>query len=285
MRRYTGLRQPAFNARITWGWYAWNVIVAQITDLHVKRRGHFLHHMPHVAQPLRKALAGITEWRERPACIVATGDLTESGAPEEYRRLRELLAPCDVPIYLIPGNHDDRDALRATFPDHAYLHAFGPAVQFTIEFSPLRIVALDTSEGRRRAGYLDDVRLAWLTDRLAERPITPTILAMHHPPFPTGVPNFDGPPFEGRRALGAIVRENPQICRIVCGHIHQPLVRTWCGVLGVTAPSTAPTLVIHPRAPGLSWEPGGFLLHRYDADDGVSTKLVRTAKAPVSLIA
>ena len=261
------------------------MIVAQITDLHVKRRGHFLHHMPHVAQPLRKALKAIEQWSEPVACIVATGDLTESGAPQEYRRLRELLAQCDVPVFLIPGNHDDRDALRATFPDHPYLHAFEPAVQFTIEFPALRVIALDTSEGRRRAGYLDDVRLAWLTDRLAERPITPTILAMHHPPFPTGVANFDGPPFEGRRALGAIVREFPQICRIVCGHIHQPLVRTWCGVLGITAPSTAPTLVIHPRAPGLSWEPGGFLVHRADAQRGVTTKLVRTARAPVSMIA
>lgn len=261
------------------------MIVAQVTDLHVKRRGHFLHHMPHVAQPLRRALAAIANWPERPACIVATGDLTESGLPEEYRRLRELLAESEIPVYLIPGNHDDRETLRAAFPEHKYLRAFEPAVQFTIEFSQLRVIALDTSEGRRRSGYLDRVRLEWLADRLAERPITPTILAMHHPPFPTGVANFDGPPFEGRHALGAIVREFPQICRIVAGHIHQPLVRTWCGALGVTAPSTAPTLVIHPRAPGLSWEPGGFLLHRYDAARGLTTKLVRTAKAPVSMIA
>jgi 3',5'-cyclic-AMP phosphodiesterase len=102
---------------------------------------------------------------------------------------------------------------------------------------------------------------------------------MHHPPFPTGVRNFDGQPFAGREALAAIVSEYPQIQRVVCGHVHQALVRTWCGTLGVTAPSTAPTLVLHPRAPGLSWEPGGFLLHRYDAHAGMTTKLVRTAGA------
>ncbi|HZY99671.1 MAG TPA: phosphodiesterase [Candidatus Baltobacteraceae bacterium] len=252
------------------------MIVAQITDLHIKRRGHFLHHMPHVAQPLRKALNAIERWPQRPACIVATGDLTESGSPEEYRRLRELLEPFGVPIYLVPGNHDNRDAIRKAFPDRAYLHEFEPAIQFTVEFRALRVIALDTSQGRRRGGYLDKTRLAWLTDRLAERPLTPTILAMHHPPFPTGVPNFDGQQFEGRDALGAIVREHPQICRVIGGHVHQPLVRPWCGTVGVTAPSTAPTLVLHPRAPGLSWEPGGFLLHRYDADAGLTTELVRT---------
>jgi 3',5'-cyclic-AMP phosphodiesterase len=252
------------------------VIVAQITDLHIKRRGHFLHHMPHVAQPLRKALNPIEQWPQRPACIVATGDLTESGTLDEYRRLREILEPLATPVYLVPGNHDNRDALRKAFPDRAHLFEFEPAVQFTIEFSSLRILALDTSEGWRRGGFQNRERLAWLTDRLGERPLTPTILAMHHPPFPTGVSKFDRQPFEGRDELAVIVSEFPQICRIVCGHIHQPLVRTWCGTVGVTAPSTAPTLVLHPRAPGLSWEPGGLLLHRYARDSGITTELVRT---------
>jgi 3',5'-cyclic-AMP phosphodiesterase len=261
------------------------VIVAQITDLHIKRRGHVLHHMPHVVQPLRRALSAIADWPETPACIIATGDLTETGAPAEYERLRGILSSSRIPIYLIPGNHDRREALRAAFPDHAYLRAFEPAVQFTIELSLLRVIALDSSEGSRRAGYLDDSRLRWLVERLRDRPLIPTILAMHHPPFPTGVRNFDGQPFVGRDALAAIVCEHPQIQRIVCGHVHQALVRTWCGTLGVTAPSTAPTLVLRPRAPGLSWEPGGFLLHRADGVNGVATKLVRTARAPVSLIA
>jgi len=260
------------------------VIVAQITDMHVRRRGLMLHHMPHVKRPLRRALAAIADWSERPACIVATGDLTQSGTPEEYRTLREILRESEIPVFLVPGNHDRRDALRAGFRDHIYLHEFGPAIQYAIEFSHLRVIALDTSEGSRRGGFLDTQRLNWLSERLRERPQTPTILAMHHPPFPTGVRNFDGQEFEGRHALGAVVRDHPQIRRVICGHVHQPLVRSWCGTLGVTAPSTAPTLVLHPRAPGLAWEPGGFLLHRYENGD-VSTKVVRTAAAPVSLIA
>ena len=270
---------------ITLGWYAATVIVAQITDMHVRRRGLVLHHMPHVHQPLRRALAAIGDWAEPPVCIVATGDLTQSGTPDEYQRLRQILEESSVPVYLLPGNHDRREALCAAFGDHSYLRGFEPAVQYTIEFSQLRVIALDTSEGTRRGGFLDGTRLRWLDERLRERPQTPTILAMHHPPFPTGVRNFDGQEFEGRQALGAIVRDHPQIQRVICGHIHQPLVRTWCGTVGVTAPSTAPTLVLHPRAPGLSWEPGGFLLHRYDRERGVTTKVVRTASAPVSLIA
>ena len=265
--------------------YASGVIVAQVTDLHIKRRGHVLHHMPHVVQPLRRALSAIGDWPETPACIVATGDLTETGAPAEYERLREILSTSRIPIYLIPGNHDRRDALREVFSDHLYLRAFDRAVQFTIDLSSLRVIALDTSEDSRRAGYLDDHRLHWLVERLREQPQMQTILAMHHPPFPTGIRSLDGQPFVGRDALAAVVREHPQIERIVCGHVHQALVRTWCGTLGVTAPSTAPTLVLRLRGLGLTWDRGGFLLHSARAVNGVTTKLVRAARPPVSLIA
>jgi hypothetical protein len=37
------------------------VIVAQISDMHVKRRDHVLHQMPHVARPLRRTLAAVAE--------------------------------------------------------------------------------------------------------------------------------------------------------------------------------------------------------------------------------
>jgi 3',5'-cyclic-AMP phosphodiesterase len=262
------------------------VIVAQITDMHVKRRGHVLHHMPHVAQPLRRALATIAALPEPPQCVIATGDLTESGAPEEYARLREIVAESTVPVYLVAGNHDRREPMRSVFFDHRYLQGSGP-IQYTIEMPSLRVIALDTSEGTRRGGYLDRSRLQWLADRLRERPATSTILAMHHPPFPTGVRNFDAQPFEGREDLAAIVLEHSQIRRIVCGHVHQPLARNWCGTICVSAPSTAPTLVLHPRAPGLSWEPGGFLLHRYEDEGAMTTELVRTASEsePVALTA
>ncbi|HZZ66291.1 MAG TPA: metallophosphoesterase [Candidatus Baltobacteraceae bacterium] len=59
------------------------MIVAHISDLHVRRRGVLLPHIPHVAGPLRRTLAAIHALRERPECIIATGDLTESGAHNE----------------------------------------------------------------------------------------------------------------------------------------------------------------------------------------------------------
>lgn len=193
-----------------------------------------LPHMPHVIGPLSRALASIDALRERPACILATGDLTESGRTDDYRRLRSLLEEIDIPAYLLPGNHDRRDALRRVFFDAEYMHG-GEAIQFVIEDTFVRVVAIDSSDAPRQGGYLDAGRLDWLEARLQELPHTPTILALHHPPFPTGMSYFDEQPFEGRERLGSIVRQNSQIRRVVCGQVHQVICRPWSGTLAVSA--------------------------------------------------
>jgi 3',5'-cyclic-AMP phosphodiesterase len=260
------------------------VIVAQISDMHIKRRGHFLHHMPHVARPLHRALSTIT--RLRPDCVIATGDLTESGTLAEYVRLREILnSHTGVPVYLLPGNHDRREPLRSVFWDHEYLRQSTHGVLFTIEAESLRVIALDSTDEGRSGGYLSEASIEWLRHRLRERRNTPTILAMHHPPFPTGIRSVERQGFRGREELGRVVRMHPQIRRIICGHIHQPFAREWCGTIGVSAPSTAPTLALHPGALGLAWEPGGFLTHRYEPVVGLTTTLIRVTSKAVSLTA
>lgn len=264
--------------------YARCVIVVQISDMHVKRRGHVLHHMPHVARPLHRALRAIA--RLKPDCIIATGDLTERGTAPEYERLRQILDEYpSIPVYLVPGNHDRAGPLRSVFRDHAYLHESSHGILFTVERESMRVVALDTSDERRAGGYLSDARLEWLRRRLAERRDTPTIVAMHHPPFQTQIRSYERQAFYGREEFGRIVRANPQVVRIICGHVHLPLARMWHGTLCVAAPSTAPTLALQPRTSRLSWEPGGFLVHRYDRVTGLATTLVRIDNVPVLLSA
>jgi 3',5'-cyclic-AMP phosphodiesterase len=226
------------------------VVIAQISDTHIKRRGRVLPHMPHVVGPLRRVPASIAEQPSVPSYILATGDLTESGHPEEYRRLREIL-DARVVTYLMPGNHDRRDAMREVFADSSYLHGPGEPIQYVIESPLMRVIAMDSSDGTRQSGYLDAARLQWLEERLPERPHVPTIIAMHHPPVQTGVRYFDEQPFEGREELARIVRAHPQIRRILCGHIHQMICRTWNGTIAVSSPSTAPTteLVRVPSEP------------------------------------
>src|SRR3954451_23576679 len=88
-------------------------ILAQISDLHIVQHGETLSRIIDTATHLKKAVARINHLTPQPDAVLITGDLTNDGTEEQYQHLRELLAPLKVPFYVIPGNHDDREAMRA----------------------------------------------------------------------------------------------------------------------------------------------------------------------------
>ena len=49
--------------------------------------------------------------------LVVTGDLSDDGSLESYQLFRQIVAPLDLPLLAIPGNHDLREPMRAAFRD------------------------------------------------------------------------------------------------------------------------------------------------------------------------
>jgi 3',5'-cyclic AMP phosphodiesterase CpdA len=176
---------------------------------------------------------------------------------------------------LIPGNHDDREALRKAFRDHCYLSTCSKHASYAFDAWPLRIIALDSTDPRHIGGYLDGDRLAWLESELASHPRRPTIVALHHPPFRTGVPAMDAHGFVNVERFGEIVRAHPQIARIISGHVHTVLMRPWNGTVACTAPSTSPQFVIGRSRLGIGVEAAGVLLHEWNFNAEVRTYIAR----------
>ena len=231
--------------------------------------------MPNTADFLRRTIARLNAMSPRPDLVIATGDLTERGSPHEYRRLRTILTALEIPYVLLPGNHDDREALRKAFRDHRYLTTCESHASFALNAWPLRIVALDSTDPRRSGGYVDEERLEWLDAELSASPHAPTILAMHHTPFRTGIAPMDAHGFVMVEKLGEIVRRHPQIARLICGHVHTVLMRPWNGVVACSAPSTSPQFVIGRSRLGIGLEAAGLLLHEWTWNAEVQTRLVR----------
>ena len=251
-----------------------SMIVCQISDMHVRAGGGLAYGVVDTAAHLKRCIAHMLALKQPPDAVVMTGDLVDGGKPEEYALLREIISPLAMPVYLIPGNHDERVALRAAFPDHAYLNQFPPFIQYAIEEHELRIVAVDTVVPREDGGELCAQRLEWLALTLATAPQRPTLLLMHHPPFATHIAFMDEIGLAAPDPLAQIVAKHPQIERILCGHLHRPIQARFAGTIACTAPSTAHqvTLDLAPDAPEtFIMEPPAYYIHAWTAATGVVT--------------
>jgi 3',5'-cyclic AMP phosphodiesterase CpdA len=249
------------------------MLIAQISDMHVKAEGELLYQRIDTAGYLERAVAHINALDPEPDIVIATGDLVDGGKPEEYACLKRLLSPLAMPVYLIPGNHDARDPLREAFAEHAYLPRTG-FLHYTIETLPLRLIALDSLVPGKTAGALCAARLDWLQARLGESE-RPTLIFVHHPPFDCGIAPFDGERLhEGSERLADLVRRHPNVERVICGHVHRPIQLRWAGTVASIAPSTAhqATLDLRHKAPfSMMMEPPGLALHLWRPGTGLIT--------------
>jgi 3',5'-cyclic AMP phosphodiesterase CpdA len=263
------------------------MLIAQLTDLHIKPPGKVAYGLVDTEALLRAAVADLVAQRPAPDVVLLTGDLTDAGRPEEYALLRTLLAPIACPIYVIPGNHDDRAALRAGFADHTYLPPYLPPgdgfIQYVVEDHPVRLIGLDTTTPGEAGGVLCGARLAWLEARLAAAPERPTVVFLHHPPFATGIAHMDRIGLDGAADFAAVIRRHPQVERVLAGHLHRSIQARWAGTLASTAPSPAHQVLLdlRPDAPaGFTLEPPGYQLHLFAPEAGIVSHTVTIGSFP-----
>ncbi|MFP2911081.1 phosphodiesterase [Pyxidicoccus sp. 3LFB2] len=247
------------------------MLLAQISDFHVGVPGSDVDRRFDSAAQLERAVAHLCRMEPRPDAVLCTGDLVNDGSPEEYARLAALLKPLAMPWYVIPGNHDDREHLRAAFAHLGYLPPRG-FLHYVVELGPLRLIGLDTLVPGAPGGKLCDERLAWLDARLSEAPERPTLVFMHHPPFPTGIHRADAMGLEGSDALASVIGRHPQVERVLCGHLHRPIVKRFAGTVASTCPSTMHQVELDLSLPGrlaLVPEPTACQLHLWSEASGL----------------
>lgn len=245
--------------------------IAQITDLHIASERDVANHARNLAR-LKAVLDAIHEVRPKPSAIIATGDLSDRGEPEEYALLKSVLARSEIPFHLALGNHDRRKAFTRAFPETGVDQA--GFVQYTTRVGELLIVVCDTLDEGRNGGAFCERRASWLRQTLRPNRKTPTILALHHPPVLSGIRWMDpdpGEPWIPR--LAGLIEGHRQIQAIICGHIHRAFHARFAGHIVSVSPASAPQLTLdlspidfrRPDARQLVVEePPGFTLLAWD---------------------
>jgi Icc protein len=260
------------------------MLIAQITDIHLGfEPGNPLELN---RMRLNRTLEQLCAMRPQPDLLLCTGDLTDRGDAESFRRLREALAPLPFPCFLGLGNHDARAPFLEVFPETPTASGF---VQYAIEEWPLRILMLDTLEHGRHAGAFNAARAQWLEARLDEAPERPTLIVLHHPPAYTGIDWMTLTAEEAWAArLTAIVAGRPNIVGALAGHDQRPVIAPWAGTCVRVCSSVAPqvTLELGPMdldrpdgRPLVQIEPPAFALHLWGPETGLVTHFGRVEEA------
>ncbi len=250
------------------------MIIAQIADTHLTAADPADPVFRARTENLRECIADINGLDPMPDAVIHTGDVTQNGRAEEYAFARSLLAALEAPLYVIPGNRDDREEMVRAFAADGYMRPDCAFIHYAVEDHPVRLVAVDTlaADGGAK-GELCHARLAALDATLAEAPAQPTALFMHHPPFE--VPAAPDPfAYQHRRAeadLAALVSRHPQVVRIFTGHMHRPWTATVGGVAASTVPSVAVDLRKGSYAPAMAGR-AVYQVHRLMADRGFASE-------------
>jgi Icc protein len=237
------------------------VILAQLSDPHMRTGEGGAE----AAASLEAGVRAVLALRRHPDAVLVSGDLADTAAAEEYRIVRDALARLPMPVHVLGGNHDDRDALREWFPVADAHETAGSAAtagaeyRYVADVAGTRLVVCDSTVPLRPEGRLD---LAWLEAQLDAPRV---VVAMHHPPFGVGMPALDEIALgaEDTAGLAALLERSPQVQRVVCGHTHRAAfaVVGGCGV--VSCPGVHLTARLEIGAPGYTVvaEPPAFALH------------------------
>lgn len=252
-----------------------HVLIAQISDLHLTPPGVLYNDERNGWPKLSAAIDELNALSPRPDALVVSGDLADRPDIDVYVRLREALRGLNMPAYVFPGNHDDRELFRSAFADSGYVPESAPFIQFVIETMPLRLVILDSMDPPTGAARLCAARLDWLRDRLDEDPTRPTMLFMHHQPLYTRLGFGDaGEAFPGVDGLRTLLGDYPNVTSIACGHLHRPIQMRLGNVPVSVAPSITyqRTLTLDNAMPkAFVNEPVSMLLHLWHPKTGVVT--------------
>lgn len=191
--------------------------------------------------------------RPRPDLLLATGDLSDRGAPTSYSRFAAHTRGLAERVTWLPGNHDDPVAMRAEQPGGVQLCGHRTLGDWLI-------VALDSQVAGEVGGALAPAELERLERLLQRHPDMPTLLCLHHQVLPVGCLWLDRQRLANASELLALVTRHAQVKAMLSGHVHQESEQDLAGIRVLTSPSTcvqfspaSDDFKVDTAAPGYRW--------------------------------
>ncbi|MGS4988563.1 phosphodiesterase [Roseibium sp. RP-7] len=258
-------------------------LIAHMTDLHLRPRGLPCYRVSDTNMLAERAIKSLQSLTPKPDALVITGDITDRNDPREYALARSILSRVDMPVYLVPGNHDGTEVMRRELGSFPGLSgSLDDKICYTADIGDIRLIALDTHIPGDPRGRLGQAQLDWLDSRLRESAKT-TLIALHHPPALSGIRHMDDIGLVDADALAEVVSPHRHVARFLCGHLHRPIIASFAGKVMTLAPSTGHQVVLDLTEDGpamFNFEPAAYFLHYHSPKTGVVSHMAYVEAYP-----
>lgn len=228
--------------------------IVQISDIHLfaDKKTELLG--VNTYQSFQALLDLVKSAATQPDIILLTGDCSQDHSQKAYEYIAEAFDALAIPVYYVPGNHDDLQFMQLTLPSatifdtkHILLESF-------------QLILLNSQKEKAVEGYLPRAQLDFLEECLKKHPTHHAILAFHHQPVPIGATWLDRIGLQNADELWEILAQYPNTHTILFGHIHQEFETTKNGINCFSTPSTciqfkrnSPEFALDELPPAYRW--------------------------------
>lgn len=230
-----------------------SLLLVQLSDSHLfaEADGRLLG--MDTADSLRQVVRQVLDEQLTIDLVLATGDLSQDGSVESYRKFRELTETIAAPTRWFPGNHDELAPMREVCGGADLLDP-------VVDLGGWRIILLDSTIPGAVPGQMSAEQLALLDEALNAARDRHVLVAFHHHPVPIGSQWMDRIGIRNPHDLFAVLDRHPQVRCLLWGHVHQEFDRMHGDVRLLASPSTcvqfAPgseDFCVDSQAPGYRW--------------------------------
>ena len=162
--------------------------------------------------------------------LLISGDLTHNGTPSSYQSLKDSLGCINNTIEVIPGNHDNKANLAASF---------NTELQNSFRLNDWQIITLDSVQTNKVSGFLDDSQLNYLNETINNSDAKYIIVCLHHPIVSMNSDWDDSLSLENPNELFNVIENHSKVKAVLWGHAHQSECFKYKDISLFSCPSTA----------------------------------------------
>jgi Icc protein len=247
------------------------VRLVQITDCHIQAGARDRLKGMNTRASLDAICQSILTDNDDLDLVLATGDLSQDGSVASYEYLAQQLSELRLPVFWLPGNHDDPGVM------HEQLDNEPLSAAKKVLIGNWLIVLLDSTIKGESAGNVSPQQLDFLQRSLRAHPQHHVLVCLHHQAIPAGSAWIDQLGLQQPQALQSAIKSQPNVKAVLWGHVHQQSHHYRDGIEWLSSPSTC--VQFKPGSDDFALDnlPPGYRQLNLHADGSIDTGIIRLA--------